>query len=305
MRAIHTLLRNSIDYAGLFPPAGLEMAAAVENYAAYRSSPGSWALGRFVVTADRIAEFEDAAVRHLPRTGSPPWQLAALLGQNLSSDLGSVAEFNRRHASPAAGRAVIDSVEVKASSIRAAEDTMHRIPDPLQAYIEIPIDGDPGALVAAIARSGRRAKVRTGGVTGEAFPDPADLTRFMATCISTRVAFKATAGLHHPLRAEYRLTYAPDSPRGLMFGFLNVFLAAAFLRGGMGQEQARQVLEEDSIDALQIEDNSIQWERLRLSLDDLQRARDETIISFGSCSFTEPLQDLESLGVLPPRVKQA
>ena len=200
---------------------------------------------------------------------------------------------------------MIDSVEVKASSIRAAEDTMHRIPDPLQAYIEIPIDGDPGALVAAIARSERRAKVRTGGVTGEAFPDPADLTRFMATCISARVAFKATAGLHHPLRAEYRLTYAPDSPRGLMFGFLNVFLAAAFLRAGMGQEQARQVLEEDSIDALQIEDDSIQWEGLRLSLDDVQLARDETIISFGSCSFTEPLQDLESLGVLPSRVKQA
>jgi hypothetical protein len=305
MRAIHILLRNSIDYAGLFPPAGLDMAAAVENYASYRNSPSSWALGRFVVSAERIAEFEDAAQRHLPTTGRPPWQVAALLGQNLNFDLGSVAEFNRRHASPGAGSAVIDSVEVKASSIAAAEDTMHQIPDPLQAYIEIPIDGDPGELVAAIARSGRRAKVRTGGVTGEAFPAPADLIRFMAACVSARLAFKATAGLHHPLRAEYRLTYEPDSPRGLMFGFLNLFVAAAFLREGVGQERAQQVLEEDGVDALQIRDDSIHWGGLHLNLDDLQRARDETIVSFGSCSFTEPLQDLDRLGVLQSRVPQA
>ena len=305
MRAIHILLRNSIDYAGLFPPAGLDMAAAVDNYARYRSSSSSWALGRFVVSADRITDFEDAAQQHLAATESPPWPVAALLGPDLDSDIGSVAEFNRRHASPAAGRAVIDSVEVKANSIAAAEDTMHRIPDHLQAYIEIPIDGDPGELVAAIARSGRRAKVRTGGVTGEAFPDPADLIRFLAACVNARVAFKATAGLHHPLRAEYRLTYDPDSPRGVMFGFLNVFLAAAFLRAGVGHERAQQVLEESSVDTLQIEDDAIHWGGLPLNLDDLQRTRDETIVSFGSCSFAEPLQDLETLGVLRSRVKQA
>lgn len=305
MRTIHMLLRNSIDYAGLFPPAGLDMAAAVENYAGYRASPSSWALGRFVVSADRITQFEAAAQRYLSDNGSPPWQVAALLGRDLGSDLGSVAEFNRRNASLSAGSAVIDSVEVKASSISSAEDTMHRLPSHLQAYIEIPIDGDPRELVAAIARSGRRAKVRTGGVTGEAFPNPSDLIRFMAACVRARVAFKATAGLHHPLRAEYRLTYDLDSPRGLMFGFLNLFLAASFLRAGVEPERAQQLLEESSVDSIQVEDDAIQWRSLRLNLEDLRRAREDAIVSFGSCSFTEPLQELETLNLLHSRVKQA
>jgi len=304
MRSIHVLLRHSIDYAGLFPPAGLDMAAAVADYEDYRASSSSWALGRFVVSAERIAQFEDAAQKYLSITG-PAWPIAALLGPDLDSDLGAIDEFNRRHASPAGVAALIDTVELKASSLRAAEDMMGRIPQHLQAYIEIPIDGDPRDLVAAIGRSGRRAKVRTGGVTREAFPSASDIIRFMVTCIRSRVAFKATAGLHHPLRAEYRLSYEPDSPHGLMFGFLNLFLAAAFLRAGVEPERAQQVLEERSIEALRIEDDAIHWRGLRLDPDDLVGARNEAIISFGSCSFTEPLHDLETLHLLEASVKQA
>ena len=306
MRAIQVLLRSSIDYAGLFPPAGLDMRASVDNYAGYRTGASSWALGRFVLPVERMAQFEESSRKHLPtQPGMSPWQLTVLLGRDLDSDLSSIAEFNRRHALPREGSAVIDSVEVKTSSIAATEDTMHRIPDHLQAYIEIPIDRDPGALLDAIARAGRRAKVRTGGVTGEAFPRPPDLIRFMAACIRTQVAFKATAGLHHSLRAEYRLTYEPDSPRGMMFGFLNLFLAAAFLRAGMEEQRAQQVLEEGSVDALRVDEDAIHWGGLHLGLQDLHRARQETIISFGSCSFTEPLDELQTLHLLDSRVPQA
>ena len=96
----------------------------------------------------------------------------------------------------------------------------------------------PAPLVAAIARRGGRAKMRTGGVTAEAFPTAAQVLRFLRACTEARVPFKATAGLHHPLRAEYRLTYAPDSPRGTMFGFLNVFLTAVLLRHGLSDKDA-------------------------------------------------------------------
>jgi hypothetical protein len=304
MSVIHTLLRHSIDYAGLFPPAELDMPAAVDNYAAYLSSPASWALGRFVFPTARIAELEAAAERHLLISRQPAWRLAALLGPRLGDDLAAIATFNERHGSAGGIQAPIDTVELKAASPVAIEQAVRRIPHPLQAYIEIPIDDDPTEQIAALGRAGARAKVRTGGVTPEAFPESRNLVRFMAACITTGVPFKATAGLHHPLRAEYRLTYAPDSPYGAMFGFLNLFLAAAYLRGGMDQSSAQELLEERSLQAFQVGEESIVWRGHSLAATELQRTRDEVLVSFGSCSFTEPIHELEALGLLESRVPQ-
>jgi hypothetical protein len=305
MSAIHVLLRHSIDYAGLFPPAGLGMKAAVENYGEYRNSRAAWALGRFVVPADRLPEFEATAQPHFVGSASSPWQLSALLGADLDRDLATMDDFNRRQKSGSAATAVVDSVELKAGSAAAAEAAMSRIPRHLQAYIEIPSTGDPSGLIGAVARLGARAKVRTGGITPEAFPGTDDLLRFMAACIRAGVPFKATAGLHHPLRAEYRLTYEAAAPSGMMFGFLNLFLASAFLHRGLGEGSVHRVLEEGSVEAFQVDDAAISWRSHRLTLPDLRQARDQALVSFGSCSFTEPLEELQALHLLDVRVPQA
>jgi hypothetical protein len=306
MDAIHILLQDSIDYAGLFPPAGLDMPAAVANYARYVSGPDSWALGRFVLPIERIGEFEAAARPYLSiESGHAPWQLSALVGANLQADLAAVARFNSGSSAESVPPVLIDSLELKASSSSAAEDSTHILPPHLQAYIEIPIGGDPSGLIRPIARAGRRAKVRTGGITADAFPTSSDLIRFMAVCLRAGVPFKATAGLHHPVRAEYNLTYAADSPRGLMFGFLNLFLAAAFLQAGLDEEIAERLLEERSLEAFQINEQSAQWREHRLTLGDLRRARRQGLVSFGSCSFTEPLEALQALGLLDSRVSPA
>jgi hypothetical protein len=301
MNAIQILLQNSIDYAGLYPPAGLDMKTATQNYARYHSGPSSWALGRLVLPAARLEEFEAAAASQLSGPAGIPWRISALLGQDVNAELSAIADFNRRQASAGC----IDSLELRATSVSAVADAVHRLPPHLQAYIEIPIDGDPAGLIGAIAQTGRRAKVRTGGVTQEAFPSASQLVRFMATCIRNGVPFKATAGLHHPLRAEYRLTYAPDSPRGMMFGFLNLFLTAAFLQAGMPERDAQRMLEETSVEALDFGENAVQWRGQRLGLSDLRQGRERALISFGSCSFTEPLEDLEALHLLGSRAAQA
>ncbi|MGH7509568.1 MAG: hypothetical protein ACREMZ_08865 [Gemmatimonadales bacterium] len=305
MRAIQTLLRGSIDYAGLFPPASLDMAAAVDNYDRYLKGGAAWALGRFVVPVSRLPEFESAAAGYLPRSSGPEWRLATLAGSDLSADLQLVGEFNHAHAAPGSGLVTIDTIEFKASSERAIRDLMQTLPPPLQAYIEIPIDREPGALIAAIGGSGGRAKVRTGGVTGDAFPATAHLMRFLHGCVTAAVPFKATAGLHHALRAEYPLTYAPDSPRAPMFGFLNLFLTVAFLHAGMDHKDATRLLEEGSADAFQADERGITWRDHRLDVEVLRRARQQGLISFGSCSFTEPIEDLERLQLLDSRVQQA
>ncbi|MEA2725043.1 MAG: hypothetical protein QOH59_2814 [Gemmatimonadales bacterium] len=305
MSAIRALLTGSIDYAGLFPPAGLDMATAVENFARYHNEPAAWALGRFVVPASRIPELEVAS-RSLPATlAAQPWRLALLAGPDPAGDLETTAAFNRRHSQPGAPALLADTIELKASSVSAIEEIMHRIPRTLQAYIEVPIDRDPRDLLAAVAQLGGRAKVRTGGITPDAFPTTSDLIRFVRRCVEADLPFKATAGLHHPLRAEYRLTYAPDSPNGLMFGFLNLFLATAFLRAGMGEAEATLVLEESSVEAFQIDRRSIGWKSHRLDLDELHDARRLGIVSFGSCSFTEPIEDLEALQLLDSEARPA
>jgi hypothetical protein len=306
MSAIRTLLRESIDYAGLFPPAGLDLPDAVRNYANYKGGPDAWALGRFVVPVSRLGEFETAAAAHLQHSPSDrPWQLSVLGGADLAADIETVTEFNHRHSGPHASRVAADTLEVKASSKSDVEDAMRTVPRGMQAFVEVPIAPDPGELLKEIARHEGRAKIRTGGVTRDAFPTTADLLRFMKCCVQIGLAFKATAGLHHPLRAEYRLTYAPDSPKGTMFGFLNLFLATAFLRGGMPDSDVSQLLEEKSPETFQVDGLGIGWRNHRLDLEALRVARREGMISFGSCSFTEPLGDLELLGLLPARARLA
>ena len=298
-KALTSLLRASIDYAGLFPPAGLDMSRAVRSYAEYRGGPHAWALGRFVLPASRIGEFETAAADLLPRdSDAAPWRIAALLGGDPAADLHEIGELNCRHAAAGAGALTADVAEAKADSTEAVERLLSRMPSWLQAYVEIPVVRDPASLVAAIGAGGGRAKVRTGGITADAFPLASDLVRFIRTCLSAGVPFKATAGLHHPLRAEYRLTYEPDGPRGPMFGFLNLFLATAYLADGLDGDTAARLLEERDAGALRWDDSGVEWRGRRLGIDALARARDTAIVSFGSCSFTEPIGDLASLGLL-------
>ncbi len=289
---IRTLMRGIVDYAGLFPPAGLEMLPAVANYAGYRSGPDAWALGRFVVPAARLPEFSAAAAAYVAGADAP-WRLAALGGPDPKADADAIAAFNAR----AAG-AVVDVLERKAQAPDEIAQAMAVLPQGVVPYFELPVAEPPQPLVAALARHGGRAKVRTGGVQAFAFPTTAELARFIRACVSAGVPLKATAGLHHPVRGEYRLTYAPDSDSATMFGFLNVFLAAAFARNGMDATDVERLLDERDPAAFRADEAGIAWRGHVLSLPQLEAARAETAIAFGSCSFTEPLGDLAALGLL-------
>jgi hypothetical protein len=296
--SLHSLLASSIDYAGLFPPAALDMATAVRQYAEYRAGPDAWALGRFVVPVARLGELERETELLAPRQPGEPWRLSALLGPSAGEEIKTLGEFNCRHAADGAVSLSADVVEARADSVEAVDRLLTGLPRWVQGYVEIPLDRDPAPLVAAIARHGARAKARTGGVTADAFPTAAALVRFIRACTDRGVPFKATAGLHHPLRAEYRLTYAPDSSKGTMFGFLNVFLAAAFIRHGLSDAEAEQLLEERSPGAFRFSDGGIEWRGHSLDPAALHEARAGGIVAFGSCSFEEPLGELRGLGWL-------
>ena len=297
MQVMRVLLGGIVDYAGLFPPAGLGMVPAVENYEAYRRSPDRWMLGRFIVPVPRLGEFEEAAAEHLERRPSgEPWRLSALAGDDTAGDLRAIGEFNCRHAADGAGAAVIDTVETRAASADRIAEVARGIPTWAAGFVELPLEPDPEPLVAALAAAGLRAKVRTGGITADAIPPAALVVRFLAACIRHGVAFKATAGLHHPLRAEYPLTYEPGAPRAVMHGYLNVFLAAALLRAGGTEDDARRILEEQDSAAFTADATGVAWRTRRFDSAQLAAARG-LALSFGSCSFTEPVADLATLNL--------
>jgi len=292
MTALRALLSGIVDYAGLFPPAALDMTRAAAEYAGHRSGPNAWMLGRFVVPAARLEELQ-AARSALPPEESGGWRLSALLGDDIENDLAGVDAFNAAHA----GDTKIDSVEARLSTpgavARAAEMIAKRYP----LYVEIPVKNDPASLISAIDEWGATAKIRMGGLTADAFPTPSSVVRFIRRCIESKVPFKATAGLHHPLRAEYNLTYEANPPRGKMYGFLNVFLASAFMRAGMDDRDALRLLEDGDAKAFKYDDRTVKWRDYTLTSDQLTDARKTLARSFGSCSFREPVEELAALGL--------
>ena len=289
-----------IDYAGLFPPASLEMSAAVRNYAEYLAGKDAWALGRLIIPLARLGEFESAAHEFLPRSSdTEQWRLSALAIPHTYADIGKILDFNRRHATASeAGRAIIDTIEMKASAVEEIYRTAKRIPSSIIPYFEFPINRNPIELVNALGAVGARAKVRTGGTSQELFPSSAELAWFLHACAQEKVSFKATAGLHHPIRSVYRLTYESDSPSGMMYGFLNVFLAAAFIRDGMNIDESVQLLEEESPQAFRFDESGVAWRTHQVSNHSLFDVRQSCAISFGSCSFREPIDDLHALKLL-------
>lgn len=290
-KSLHALLHTIVDYAGLFPPASLSMDAAVANYAAYRNDPHAWMLGRFVVPVARLDEMTHAA--EAAWKDGHPWRLSALIGEDLMADVAKINAFN------AASRgATIDAVEVKAGTVATIRQIDAAIPKPIKTYVEIPVADEPRELIAAIAAHKLRAKIRTGGVVPEAFPPAEHIARFIRECYAASAGFKATAGLHHPLRSLRALTYANDSPRGVMHGFLNVFLTAAIQFNGLTRSDALELLAAETLAGVDFGEDGVAWRDYRVTLAEIQTVRRRFAVAFGSCSFREPVDDLIQLGLL-------
>ncbi|MCR4341102.1 MAG: hypothetical protein NUW01_14570 [Gemmatimonadaceae bacterium] len=296
---VRALATGLVDYAGLFPPAQFGMAEAMRNYAGYLSGPHAWMLGRFVVPVARLAELDAISGELLPSgDGSEPWRVAALAGDDLQADIQEALKFNCRHWSGSEiGHAVIDTIELRASPGFDPAAARAAAPDFFTLYVEVAPAGDARPMLDSIQRAGARAKIRMGGVTAEVFPARDDVVAFLAACAERRLAFKATAGLHHAVRSDYPLTYESGSERATMYGFLNVFLAAAALFSGAKADDARGILLESDLSAFQFDAAGITWRDRKLSTEDISAAR-AFATSFGSCSFREPVDELLASGLI-------
>jgi hypothetical protein len=289
--AARALLARLVDYAGLFPPAGLGMAEAAAEFARARRSPEAFVLGRFVAPAARLAELAEHAEPHLG-VRDLPWRVSALLGDDVAADARHLIALPAQ----AAGLLLVEAVELRATSPEQAEAALDAVPLGLPAFVELAPGIDPDPVLGVLKRRGERAKIRTGGVTPDAIPTAGGVAALLVRCARARVPFKATAGLHHALRAERALTYAEDAPRATMHGFLNVFAAAALAQAGASEADVEEVLNERDPGAFRIDEAALIWRGRLLAAQALSAMRGGFALSFGSCSFAEPIADLRELG---------
>ena len=328
MPGLRELLRGAIDYAGLFPPANLEMAPAIQNYAHYRAEPEAWMLGRFVCPAARFGElsslvdarFTAAAPLHVSALGRSGATQDEFLDQT-RQDLVDIAAFRRRHGERVnvdcfetrLPGAVIATGDVKGLTrlVAASADLIElHGPPTLMPYYEAALAGDWQTGLAAVfeaiyedaaseAAEGRERcapagfKLRTGGVEAAAFPASEQIAFVLDGCRRFDLPLKFTAGLHHPIRS-YR-----ESVKTKMHGFLNVMLAALFAyAANWPQADLTRLLDDEDAADFHSHEDGIGWRQHALDPQAVHRLRQEYGLTFGSCSFDEPRDDLRALGML-------
>src|SRR4051812_14528063 len=155
MTALRALLEGIIDYAGLFPPAALDMPTAVRHYAEYLGQAEAWMLGRFVVPVARLEEFRSAR----ERTGNAArrWKLAALLGAGACDDVALARSFNAL-----SSQAEIDTLEGKLATAGDVLADASACGNDFDLFVEVGAEGDLAEMIGAVQKAGVKAKVRTG-----------------------------------------------------------------------------------------------------------------------------------------------
>jgi hypothetical protein len=309
MNALKPFLSKILDYAGLYPPANLPLEEAFKNFVEYQDSPDSWMLSRFVIPAKRLphltplmpASAPVLAFTTLGRSGSTADEFLA----NLKLDIDDIHAFRETH-----GVAVIvDMFEVALPSsaltdatqahdlVKSASDMLNK--NGIAVFFESSSgeDWQPRAenLIRALRKLKDRHvgfKLRTGGVTVDAFPSTEQVAWTIASVRDAGVPLKCTAGLHHPIR------HYNDSVQTKMHGFLNVFGAGVLAEAkDLSQAQIQFILEDENPEHFTFDQNGFTWKDLRVVNSELAQSR-LLITSFGSCSFDEPREDLRNLGIL-------
>jgi hypothetical protein len=290
LSSLKALLSSIVDYAGLFPPAQLSLPKAIANYIRYNLTPYSWMLGRFVLPIAQLTQLETILANLPSEPGmKKPLSLSTIFSEDWEVELGQIQAFN------SADKIHISSVEFRLLSPQQIERIIPLLPTEVESYFEIPFNQNLETYLAMLQATGTAAKIRTGGLSSDAFPNADELCRFMFASAEAKVPFKATAGLHHAFRGKYSLSYKSNSLSTAMHGFINVAILAALVYWHkVTYQEALTVLQESS-SQFQFEENKIIWQDKQLTISELEQSRQLFFRSFGSCSFQEPVDQLKQL----------
>ncbi|MDL4773836.1 MULTISPECIES: hypothetical protein [Thermomonosporaceae] len=264
------------DDAAMFPPGLMPLPDAVAAHRLHRTASYAELVGPLVLAApalDALAPLLAGDAPPLDLSVTAPGGPAQIPGV-LSAVAGLPIDLRALEVAVPTGMGAADFL--------AALDRVHQ---DVPVFVEVPRDGRGPGFVAALARTSHRAKFRTGGVTADLYPDPAELAAAITAAVDAGVAFKATAGLHHAVRGT-------DPETGFdQHGFLNLLLAAdTALRHRPTAEVARTLADRDAA--------AVAARVAALDGAGAAAAR-AAFVSFGTCSVTDPLTELVGLGLIP------
>jgi hypothetical protein len=299
--SLRALLNQAIDYAGMFPPCSLALEPALQNHAEYVRSPEAWMLNGFVLPVeqfDAARQFLSGFDRH------HPLRVAALGPRTAKADVFLDGLYNAETAIRSFSEYDTDLVSISHLEMFLPDDVDSASLKEARAIVgELPVfwEAPPERAEQAIAMiAGHNSdvdtatfgyKLRTGGVTADAFPTSAQIASALVTQATDQLPVKFTAGLHHPIR-QFR-----DEVKTKMHGFLNV-LGAAVLAAEYqwDADQAVMMLEDEHPGSFSFTDDVFAWRDWKIGTERLQYRR-KFVRSFGSCSFDEPRDDLRGLGL--------
>lgn len=325
---LRALLNQVIDYAGLFPPAELAMEPAIRHYARYMSEPESWMLGRFICPAARLEELHPFITTLFYPVSPLTLSVLGRGGTNaddflagLHADLQAIAAFRQRHGP----RVLVDALEIKWPTalcrLQTTNELRHLLeqtanvieaegPPQMHIAYEAGFSPDGRAAIDAIVqtlaesakdnRSKKRQKyashgfkLRCGGVQAAAFPAPEQVAWVLSACSEHAVPLKFTAGLHHPLR------HYANSVQTKMHGFINVLLASVVaFEEKWDVNRLVELLNVEGDQQFHPTSEGWIWAKYLFPTDMVSSVRTRFGLSFGSCSFDEPRDDLRGLGWL-------
>lgn len=320
--SLQALLHQIVDYAGLFPPADLSLRRALQNYASYREDSEAWMLSRFVLPVRRLP---DLSPFHRSFSTDDPYRLSVLgtggedpatFLSTLRRDLEVIDAFDEEHG----GQALVDGMEVplppslegrpEAPLQSFFEDVQQRVVANGTAQLDFSfevsvangIDGlrplcaavaEHNSRQAVPARSPLGLKIRCGGAEPNDIPSVKQVAALIVACRDAGISFKATAGLHHPLR------HYDDGFDTEMHGFLNIFAAAALAgEHALDADELIPILRDEDVSNFQFLKERLAWRNASVPLDGIRHARENLALSFGSCSFEEPIDHLRDLDLL-------
>ena len=300
--SLRALLNQAIDYAGMFPPCALALEPALRNQASYVRSSEVWMLNGFVLP---VGQF-DAATKFASKfDSSHPLRVAALGPKTTSVESFRDALENAGAAIRSYSRSDVNLISVSHLEMFLPEDVdsvslkvASAVVGELPVFWEAPPERAEQtiALIAGYNSDKDMAKfgykLRTGGVTADAFPTSAQIAPALVTAATYQLPIKFTAGLHHPIQ-QFR-----DEVKTKMHGFLNVLGAAVLAAEHQWEaDQTVMMLEDEDPRSFSFTDDFFMWRDWKIDIERLQYRR-KFVRSFGSCSFDEPRDDLRALGFL-------
>jgi hypothetical protein len=300
--SLRALLDQAIDYAGMFPPCGLALEPALRNQAEYVRSPEAWMLNGFVLPVEKFdptTQFLTAFDTH------HPLRVAALGPKTTNADAFLDPLYNAHAAIRSFSRYNTDLVAISHLEMFLPDDVdsaslkeARAIVGELAVFWEAPPERAEQTITLIAGHNSKEEvttfgyKLRTGGVTADAFPSSEQIARALVTAATHQIPIKFTAGLHHPIR-QFR-----DEVKTHMHGFLNVLGAAVLAAEHQWDaDQAVMMLEDEDPRSFSFSDEFFAWREWKVETERLQYRR-KFVRSFGSCSFDEPRDDLRALGFL-------